>query len=95
MKKQFIENIGTNTWGYAYKGYYIVPVYKRNSYTAVEYYKFYNGNFEHINLLGLYRHYKTLSHAMQFVSWRIEDAIQSYEQQEKDYILNRFNKEQA
>ena len=97
MKSQLIKEIGAPSvggkWGYKYKGYYIIPQEKGRS--KMQYYAFYTPNFRPIELYGDRYEYTTLDYAKIFITWRIDDAIQAYEQQAKEDYLKRFQGEQA
>ena len=93
MKQQLIENINRGVWGYAYKGYYIVPNYGRY-HDKVKWYDFYTTALdvsepERIYLAGNYQDYTTLDYAKSFITWRIEDALRDYEQNERNNRLNK------
>ena len=97
MKSQLIKEIGHPSvggkWGYKYKGYSIIPEEKGR--TGKKYYAFYTPNFERIELYGERYEYTTLDYAKIFITWRIEDAITSFEEKERKAYLDRFNTEEV
>jgi hypothetical protein len=95
VKAQLIKEIGEphGKWGYKYKGYYIIPQEKGRS--KMQYYAFYTPNFKPIQLYGERYEYTTLEYAKTFITWRIEDAITSFEEKEHKAYLDRYNIEEV
>tara|TARA_R100001460_G_scaffold59325_1_gene99155 strand:+ start:146 stop:466 length:321 start_codon:yes stop_codon:yes gene_type:complete len=75
-------------WGYKYKDYYIVPEEKGR--TGKKYYAFYTPDFQSIHLSFDRYYYTTLEYAKSFINDRIEEAIYTFEKQERNEYLDTF-----
>lgn len=75
-------------WGYKYKDYYIVP--EKKGRTGKKYYNFYTPDFQSIHLCYDRYYYTTLEFAKSFINSRIEEAIYTFEKQERNEYLDTF-----